>query len=286
MRSITVFVATLLLVVGCMREIDRLKKQATQEPTAENYIALGNHRLKAKHYEAAVSSFREAVKLDPSSSKARHGLGAAYAALGIHQLKAKDYEASVSSFREAVKLDPSSPKAHHNLGVAYVRLGRNQEALEAFRLSHRLKLDYKKLLIPLQPPGRATETRSLEALRQAAASRPGDAQAAFALAQGYQRAAMLEEALAQHRHVVASSPRHAGGYYGMGSALAQLGRYDDAVRPLREAIRLKPTWAAPHYTLGFVYLLRGDVDEAFREYQILRQMDASLADQLFARIYE
>ena len=72
----------------------------------------------------------------------------------------------------------------------------------------------------------------------------------------------------------------------MGSALAQLGRYDDAVGPLREAIRLKPTWAAPHYTLGFVYLLRGDVDEAFREYQILRQMDASLADQLFARIYE
>ncbi|MEE9196840.1 MAG: tetratricopeptide repeat protein [bacterium] len=244
MRSITVFVAALLLVVGCMREIDRLKKQATQEPTAENYIALGNHRLKAKHYEAAVSSFREAVKLDPSS-----------------------------------------PKAHHNLGVAYVRLGRNQEALEAFRLSHRLKLDYKKLLIPLQPPGISGE-RSLEALRQAAASRPGDAQAAFALAQGYQRAAMLEEALAQHRHVVASSPRHAGGYYGMGSALAQLGRYDDAVRPLREAIRLKPTWAAPHYTLGFVYLLRGDVDEAFREYQILRQMDASLADQLFARIYE
>ncbi len=27
MRLITVFVATLLLVVGCMREIDRLKKQ-------------------------------------------------------------------------------------------------------------------------------------------------------------------------------------------------------------------------------------------------------------------
>lgn len=244
MRPITVFVAVLLLVVGCMREIDRLRQQAAHLPTAENY-----------------------------------------AALGIQQLKAKDYEAAVSSFREVVKLDPSSPKAHHNLGVAYVRLGRNKEALEAFRLSQRLKLDYKKLLIPLQPPG-TSGGRSLKVLRQAAASRPGDAQAAFALAQSYQRAAMVEEALAQYRRVVARSPRHAGGHYGAGSVLARLGRYDDAVGPLREAIRLKPTWAAPHYTLGLVYLLRGDVDEAFREYQVLRQIDVSLADQLFARIYE
>jgi Flp pilus assembly protein TadD len=246
MRSIIVFVAALLLVVvGCMSEIDRLREQATHVPTAENYIALG-----------------------------------------IHQLKAKDHDTAAESFRQAVKLDPSSPKAHHNLGVAYVRLGRNREALEAFRLSRRLKPDYQKLLIPLQPPGTSGETPSLEALRQAAASRPGDAQAAFALAQGTHRAAMLEEALAQYRRVVARSPHHAGGHYGIGSVMAQLGRYDDAIGPLREAIRLKPTWAAPHYGLGLVYLLRGDVDEAFGEYQVLRQMDARLADQLFARIYE
>lgn len=245
MRHLLVLSAALLLVVGCAREVERLQQQATLEPTAENYLALG-----------------------------------------IHQLKGKDYEAAVVSFKEAVKLDPSSPRAHHNLGVAYVRLGRNQEALEEFRLSHRLKPDYQKLLIPLTPPGTSAGARSLDGLRQAAASRPGDVQAAFALAEGYHRAVLLEEAVAQYRKVVERSPRHAGAHYGLGSALAQLSRYDDAIGSLRHAVRLKPTWAAPHYTLGLVYLLRGDVDEAFREYRVLRQMDVNLADKLFARIYE
>ena len=209
-----------------------------------------------------------------------------YLALGIQQLKAKDYEAAVESFHRSLKLDPSSPKTHHNLGVAYVRLGRDQDALREFRLSHNLKPDYQKFLVPLNSVGIPTEPRSLGELRQSAVSRPNDIQAAFALAQGYQRAALLEEAVAQYRKVAARSPRHAGVQYGLGSTLAQLGRYDEAKGPLLRAIRLKPSWATPHFTLGLIHLASGDVEDAFGEYQVLQQIDVNLADKLFARIYE
>jgi tetratricopeptide (TPR) repeat protein len=225
--------------------MDRLTQKAAQEPTAENYLALGVSQLKAEKYEEAVKSFKQSVKLDPSSSQ-----------------------------------------AHHNLGVAYVRLGRNREALDEFRLSNRIEPEYQKLLIPISPPGGPNETRTLEELRQAAAADSRDIHAAFALAQGFHRAELLEEAVGQYGWVVSRSPRHAGAHYGLGSSYAQLGRYEDAIGSLKEAVHLKPSWAAPHYTLGLVHLLQGDVEKAFREYQVLRQIDARLADNLFAKIYE
>lgn len=209
-----------------------------------------------------------------------------YLALGAQQMKAKRYEEAVESFQQAVKLEPSSPQAHHNLGVAYVKVGRDREALEELRLFYRLEPDYQKLLLPLSPPGSNQETRSLEALRQAASAEPGDLQSAFALAQGYQRAGLLDEAVEQYRGVLERSPRHAGARYGLGSAYAQKGRYDEAVEALNETVSLKPTWSTPHYALGVVHLIRGDVEAAFREYQVLRQLDPPLADSLFAKIYQ
>lgn len=209
-----------------------------------------------------------------------------YIALGIQQLRVKKYDEAVESFHQAVKLDPSSSQAHHNLGVTYVRLGRDREALDEFRLSHRLKPGYQKLLLPMVPPGSKDEARSLEELREAAASAPGDIQAAFALAQGYHKAGLLEKAIGQYQDVLGRSPRHAGAHYGLGSAYAQLGRYEDSIESLKQTINLKPSWGTPHYTLGLVLLLRGEVEDAFREYQILRQMDPKLADNLFAKIYE
>ncbi len=245
MERLCVVVLTLLLVAGCAPELDKLRSQAVQEPTAENYMALG-----------------------------------------VQQLKNKRYEDAVGSFKHAVQLDPSSHRAHHNLAVAYVRLGQNRKALNEFRLSHRLKPEYQKLLLPMTPPGSPSDTKTLEELQQAVASGTGSVEASFALAQGYQRAKLLEEAINQYEQVIASSPRHAGAHYGLGSAYAQMGRYDDSIESLLQTIHLKPTWATPHYTLGVVYLLRGDVEEAFREYQALRQIDVRLAETLFAKIYE
>lgn len=245
MRYFALLGVALLLVVGCVKEVELLRQQASKQPTVESYLALG-----------------------------------------IHQLKANQYEAAVESFRQAVKIEPSSPQAHHNLGVAYVRLGRNREALEEFRLSHRLKPEYQKLLLPLVPPGISAGARSLEELRDAAASSAGDVHADFDLGQGYLRANLLDEAVAQYQKVLAQSPRHAGAHYGLGSAFAQLSRYDDSIESLQQAIRLKPTWATPHYTLGLVYLLRGDVNDAFQEYKILREINVRLADNLFTKIYE
>lgn len=245
MRRLVAFFSIVLLAVGCAGPLEELSKKAAAEPTVENYMALGAQQMKAKRYQEAVESYRQAVKLEPSS-----------------------------------------PEAHRNLGVAYVKVGRDKEALEELRLSYRLKPDYQKLLLPLSPPGSNQETRSLEALRQAASAEPGDLQTAFALAQGYHRAGMLDEAADHYQDVLERSPRHSGALYGLGSVYAQKGRYDEAVRALGETVSLKPTWSTPHYTLGLVYLVRGDVESAFREYQVLRQLDPPLADSLFAKIYE
>ena len=84
-------------------------------PTAKGfnyYLTKGNLLLKEKDFENAVVQLKQAISLNPSSSKAHNLLGIAY-------FQHKDYRPAEGEFKKAVDLDPSYAKAYNNLGGAY-----------------------------------------------------------------------------------------------------------------------------------------------------------------------
>ncbi len=79
----------------------------------------------------AQTLLREAVKHNPSSSRAYHKLG-------VLCLNEKDYEKAILYSRKAVELDPTLAKAIFNLGYAYMQTGAWNMAAQSFQQAAKL----------------------------------------------------------------------------------------------------------------------------------------------------
>jgi Flp pilus assembly protein TadD len=66
----------------------------------------------------------------------------------------------------------------------------------------------------------------------------------------------------------------------LGDARFRLGRAEDALNVLIQAEAIKSNDSKLHHLLGEVYIQLGNRDDASREYEILKQLDRSLADDL------
>jgi len=67
----------------------------------------------------------------------------------------------------------------------------------------------------------------------------------------------------------------------MGLDYKKLERYEEAVEPLKEAIRINPKYATAHLNLSLVYYNLRNKDAAMKEYEILKELDGSLAEKIF-----
>ncbi|RQW78056.1 MAG: tetratricopeptide repeat protein [Geobacter sp.] len=103
----------------------------------------------------------------------------------------------------------------------------------------------------------------------------------------YQRAAKA------FREAVRLNPASVEAHRGLGMAYLKLGFNEvasdpamllDAAAAFREAVRLAPGSAQTRYHLGLAYLALHDKNGALREYESIKGLDATIAEQLGARI--
>lgn len=127
-----------------------------------------------------------------------------------------------------------------------------------------------------------------------------------------------DESLANYINATKANPSLPQAYEGLGTALHALGQYDEAMTAYEQALRLDPKaadalfqtgelyakreqWTEareryrrslelrpnhPHtlHSLGILYLALGDSEAARKEYEQLKSIDASLADDLLKRL--
>lgn len=89
----------------------------------------GQDFIKQGKLKEAIESFKKALELDPSYSKAYVSLGYIYGTM-------KNYDMAEFCFNKALEIEPATPRAHYNLGILY----RKQSAL------FRAKSEFKKEL--------------------------------------------------------------------------------------------------------------------------------------------
>jgi lipoprotein NlpI len=75
--------------------------------------------------ERAIADYNEAIKLDPKSTRAFVGRGAAYQGKG-------DNDRAIADYNEAVRLDPKSATAYFARGRSYFYAGSVEKALADF----------------------------------------------------------------------------------------------------------------------------------------------------------
>ena len=96
---------------------------ARDEPRV--FDALGRAQAGAGDREAAISSFRRAIELDPSMFESMNNLGTVYFESG-------EYSRAAEQFSSALQLNAAAVSPRFNLGMCYARQGRNIDAAREF----------------------------------------------------------------------------------------------------------------------------------------------------------
>jgi tetratricopeptide (TPR) repeat protein len=117
-------------------DIQELLEENHQTPSARASLLfeLGNLLAAAKEYEAAISSYDQALKIKPELHQAWNNRGNALDDLGR-------IEEAISSYDQALKIKPDKHEAWYNRGIALRNLGRIEEAISSYDQALKIKPD-------------------------------------------------------------------------------------------------------------------------------------------------
>jgi tetratricopeptide (TPR) repeat protein len=73
-------------------------------------------------------------------------------------------------------------------------------------------------------------------------------------------------------------------YFNLGISLRNEGMYEEAVGAFNRVLMITPGYGDAHYNIALAYFAFGNANAAFEEYQILRGIDAGMAEGLYNEI--
>ena len=114
-----------------------LARQYPDEPLIHNVLGAANKSL--RHYDAAIASLTEAIRLKPDYAEAYSNLGAAFHDIGM-------YEEAVTHYRKAARYDPYFFEAYNNLGNVLMDSNRPKEAVSSYQKALELRPDSAETL--------------------------------------------------------------------------------------------------------------------------------------------
>jgi tetratricopeptide (TPR) repeat protein len=118
----------LLLAGTCLMAVDLA---VLEDGTAAQATTLGNMELGEGRYEAAISTYQRALKIDPTYFWARYNLALAYQQAG-------QYDQAQTWYEEALQVQGDHPDVLCNLGYLAYRAGRFGDAATRFQEAARL----------------------------------------------------------------------------------------------------------------------------------------------------
>lgn len=92
---------------------------------ANRLAAEANDHFRAKRYEKAAQTARQAIQLHPSNP-------AALNTLGLASMELNQNLDAAEAFQRAAEASPSDPRPFQNLGMLYLRVGWAEQALRAY----------------------------------------------------------------------------------------------------------------------------------------------------------
>ena len=269
---------------------------AAKAAAHEQVIAKGNAARSAPtpRYSEAEQQYKLAAKEDPNDARAHAGLGNIYLDQGR-------FNEAVEAYRQVLKLQPNYRQAYQPLAYSLVRLGRYAEAVDTLKAA--LQYDpnnaeiYNNLAYASVHAGQYAE--AIAACQQAIAllGKTGEAyklelqvrsevlsNAYKNLGNAYNELKQYNEAAAALKHATEIEPKNVAAHFNLGLALYNGGRYSEAIEAYKAVIGLKPALAGAHYNLALAYVAINDKEGVRREYEILKPLNAGMAEQLHSFI--
>ena len=205
---------------------------------ARSHLHRGDSALALKNFDAALSEFQQAVRLDPNFADAHQKLGVAYKEAG-------DLNRAAESLEQATRLDPFSFTSIFELGEVYRMLDRVTQAIRAYTVA-----------CELSP--RSFESR-------------------FRLASCYHQTGDLDRAIQEYKSAIKLEPRSAFAWSNLGAVYDARGEYYDAIRAYKLSLECKTQHPVVLVNLATAYLNQERWATARQTLQAAVRMDASLS---------
>ena len=270
-----------------------LRKAVAKAPAeALTYERLAAAQRWAGHYEDALTTYQQALTLNPQFGQARLGVGNVYFDLGRYRDALEQYRIV------AAQPDPDKwVQAHRYSGTIYVRLGdlARAERSAAAELKA-VPASVWNSLIVARARGRRSDVARLRDVVLNTETAPGRGQRTHLRFRAAQRGQLaleegrVTEALQHFQLVLRSRPvvfdiepledR-------LANAFLHLGRLDEAIAEYQRVLGLNPNDALSRYHLGVAFERKGNREQALAEFtrflEIWKHADADLVELKDAR---
>jgi len=237
------------------------KLAAKQDPNdARAQLGLGNVYLDQGRFKEAVDAYQQTLKLKKDYGDAFQPLSYSLAQLGR-------FNEAADVLKQALEYDPNNAEIYNNLAFSYGQAERYPEAIEASQQAITL----------LGKTG--------DAYKQGLQNRNEVLSNAYKnLGNAYNGSKRYSEAADALKKAAEIEPTNAAALFNLGLTLYNGKRYSEAIEAYKAVVKLRPQLAAVHYNLGLTYVAINDKDAARQEYEILKPMNAEMANQLFGLI--
>ncbi|HEY9636256.1 MAG TPA: tetratricopeptide repeat protein [Coleofasciculaceae cyanobacterium] len=245
-------------------DIQELLEDNYQTPSyrASLLFELGNLLVAAKEYEAAISSYDQALTIKPDYHQAWYNRG--YALFNLGRL-----EEAISSYDQALKIKPDDHEARYNRGIALRNLGRIEEAISSYDQALKIKPDKHEAWYnrgnALVNLGRIEE--AISSYDQALKIKPDDHKAWYKRGNALFNLGRLEEAVFSYDQALKFKPDYHKAWNKRGNALFNLGRLEEAIASCNEVLKFKPNYHQAWYNKACCYALQGNVEQAIENLQ-------------------
>ena len=261
------------------------------------YRELGETLLESGAPEAAVDSFQRALRIQPTSHEAHHGLATAYLALGRFDEAAAEerqalelaggnytlalvglgdiarergqYDEAIAQYTIALERDPRVVGAYLGLGQTATARGAWEIARGHYQRGLEANPDNVPLLLAL---GRAQiaggdAAGALAAFERAKQIAPGNAAVYAGAGQALWRSGRSDEALDQLAQAVQRNPTDAETLLAIGEINAGLERPAEALEAFERAANARKGWYEPRFRRGVLLLEQQQTAAAIDELQ-------------------
>ena len=220
----------------------------TSERKPQLFFEQGNLFYASNVYEAAISSYDQAMKHEPD-------LPEAWFMRGIALDDLQRCEEAITSYDQALKYKPDDHYAWIFRGIALDDLQRYEEAITSYDQALKYKPDYYSTWY-----FRGNALRNLQRYEEAITSydqalkcKPDDHYAWNGRGYALDDLQRYEEAITSYDQALKYKPDDHYAWYFRGSALRNLQRYEEAITSYDQALKYKPNDAGTYYEKACCY---------------------------------
>ena len=222
-------------------------------------------------FKSNEALWRNTMKKDPSSGRARHGLGREMQKQGKH-------EEAIEHFRKAIVLQPNFHDAYYSLAQEYHYKGELSPAISALKRSLELQPTYYFAIDGLARvlAEQGNLEKALQLSRECTRLKPSFVPGIVTLATILEKLGNLQEAQAHYKRVLKLDSNSYENYLNLGNFLYRTGNIEEAILNFKKAILLNSSSTEALYNLGNALGQQGKYLEAKGYYEQVRNLDEKL----------